>query len=136
MQAVLGPQLEFARGLLVEARQHQTFVAILLGLGLGSRIQNEPRDLAKVLRLLLFHGIPRPLAARVTYRRVTEKAIWQGRAVEAAPLYRRFSVGAELAADIVGMALGPALEELAELRIRRLRQDDPKLHILVAEPLA
>lgn len=58
---MLGALLELARRLLIEVRKHQAFVTILLGLGLGRGIQNELRDFAKALRLLLLHETPPPL---------------------------------------------------------------------------
>lgn len=61
VQSRFGALLELARGLLVETRQHQALVPVSLGLRLCSRIQDELRNLAKALRLLLFHGIPPPL---------------------------------------------------------------------------
>src|SRR5215472_9956983 len=58
VQPLRRTQLELAGGLLVEARKHQVFVAVFLGLGLGGGVQDVFRDLAKMLCLLLFHRMP------------------------------------------------------------------------------
>src|SRR5262249_13181210 len=57
-------QLEHARGLLIKMREHQALVAVFLGFRVFCGIQDELRNLAKALRLLLFHAIPPPLPTR------------------------------------------------------------------------
>src|SRR5215472_9200071 len=58
-----------------------------------------------------------------------------GRDAALPPLSAR-SVDAELAPDIVGMPLDPALQELRELGIRRIREHDPQLNVLISEGVA
>src|SRR5581483_10201451 len=114
------------------------FVPVGLGLGLFGRRQDELRDLAKALRLLLFHGInPHPYRGHKLARtgaKYHPARTRSGGRVALLPLRPETrSLGAELAADVVSVALGPALQELSELGIWRLRQHHAQLHILIAD---
>ena len=56
VQPLFGALLEFVRGFLVEERQEQTLITLAVARRLGGDIQNQLRDLAEALSLLLFHG--------------------------------------------------------------------------------
>src|SRR5215472_18861846 len=61
VEPLFRPLLELARGFLIEMREHQALVAVFRGFRFCRGSQDELRDLAKALRLLLFHRIPPPL---------------------------------------------------------------------------
>src|ERR1051326_1809781 len=119
VQPLFRALLEFDGCLLVVKREHEALVALPVARRFRGRRQNELRDLAKALCLLLLHGSPRhrsPCAdATLSPRRgKIYPARTRSRWAAALPPRRdiRSSRRAQLSPDVVRVPLRPALQEL------------------------